>query len=182
MRFEQKVDDELALRLLEPVDAPELASLVTRNAARLGRWLPFAREPYGEAEALQFIALAAQNWAQNRGAQTGIIWQGRLAGMIGVHDLDRAQGHLTLGYWIAEDGEGKGLVTRSARAILAWAFGPGGLMRAEIRAAEQNQRSRRTAERLGFRQEGILRAAARVGDGWLDMVVYGMTREDWASR
>jgi ribosomal-protein-serine acetyltransferase len=34
-------------------------------------------------------------------------------------------------------------------------------------------------ERLGFRQEGTLRQAARLGERYIDHVVYAMLAADW---
>ena len=53
------------------------------------------------------------------------------------------------------------------------------LNRVEIRAAPENRRSRAIPERLGFQREGVLRETERVGDRYLDEVVYGMIASDW---
>jgi hypothetical protein len=52
-------------------------------------------------------------------------------------------------------------------------------VRVEIRAAPENARSRAIPERLGFTQEGTLRQVERVGDRYLDNVVYAMLAEHW---
>ena len=59
------------------------------------------------------------------------------------------------------------------------AFGPWDLQRISIEAAPENTRSRAVAERLGFREEGLLREAERVGSRMLDHVVYGLLAEEW---
>jgi RimJ/RimL family protein N-acetyltransferase len=43
----------------------------------------------------------------------------------------------------------------------------------------ENVRSRALAERLGFRHEGTLRQALRLGDGYHDDALYAMLAEDW---
>ena len=48
-----------------------------------------------------------------------------------------------------------------------------------IQAAVENARSRAIPERLGFREEGILREVERIGDRMLDDVVYAMLAADW---
>lgn len=54
-----------------------------------------------------------------------------------------------------------------------------GLQRVEIRGVTENVRSRATPERLGFRQEGVLRRSGRAGDRYRDMVIYGTLKEEW---
>jgi ribosomal-protein-serine acetyltransferase len=55
------------------------------------------------------------------------------------------------------------------------------LNRVEIRAAVANERSRAIPRRLGFTEEGVLRQAERVGDRFVDHVLYAMLAEDWQS-
>jgi ribosomal-protein-serine acetyltransferase len=52
-------------------------------------------------------------------------------------------------------------------------------VRVEVRAAPENARSRAIPERLSFTQEGTLRQVERVGDRYLDNVIYAMLAEDW---
>ena len=71
-------------------------------------------------------------------------------------------------------------MTRAVSAMVAEAFGPWRLERVDLRIAEPNARSRAIAERLGFRQEGILRRAYTVRGESYDEVVYGLLAEDAA--
>jgi ribosomal-protein-serine acetyltransferase len=65
-------------------------------------------------------------------------------------------------------------MTGAVRALVDHALRGWELNRVEIRAAPDNRRSRAIPERLGFRQEGVLRQAERVSDRYLDSVLYAM--------
>jgi ribosomal-protein-serine acetyltransferase len=62
---------------------------------------------------------------------------------------------------------------------VTYGFESMGLHRITIRAAPGNTRSRAIPERLGFVQEGVLREAGRVGEGYTDLVVYGVLDREW---
>jgi ribosomal-protein-serine acetyltransferase len=70
-------------------------------------------------------------------------------------------------------------MTRAVRALVDHAVRDLRLNRVEIRIAPDNRRSRAVPERLGFRQEGTLRQAERVGDRYLDAVVFAMLASAW---
>jgi ribosomal-protein-serine acetyltransferase len=89
----------------------------------------------------------------------------------------------SLGYWLSEDEEGRGTMTDPVRALVAHSFTQWKLNRVEIRADVENVRSRAIPERLGFRQEGILRQAYRVSeDRYSDDAVYSMLASEWRGR
>ena len=70
-------------------------------------------------------------------------------------------------------------MTAAVRAYVDHAFATWKLNRVMIQAAVENARSRAIPERLGFREEGILREVERIGDRMLDDVVYSMLAADW---
>ncbi len=175
-------DGELVLRTLESADAPALFRLIDADRARLGRWLPWVEETRTEEDTVRFIADAADERRRRRSLVVGILVDGTLAGTLGLHYLDWFDRSAELGYWIAAPLEGRGYVTRAARCMLEVAFGTAGLHRVVIRCAIDNARSRRVAERLGFRVEGLLREAQWVGGRFLDQHLLALLRHEMAPR
>ena len=70
-------------------------------------------------------------------------------------------------------------MTATVAALLDHAFDHWKLARVEIRAGVANTRSRAIPERLGFREEGVLPAAERIGTRVIDHVIYVMTSRQW---
>ncbi len=108
-----------------------------------------------------------------------ILEHGELQGVVGAHDIDEKEGHAAIGYWLAAEAAGRGLMTRSVRLLLAVLFEDLGLERVEIRCAMGNRPSCAVAERLGFQFEGILRSAQRLQGKFADMRVYSMLAAEW---
>lgn len=179
-RFTLRVDDELELGLLERGDADALHALIERNRERLARWLPWAGSQTleGTRGFIEGRALAAI--AQADGFEIGVWWRGRLVGMVGIHAVRRHPTRGSIGYWLATEAEGHGLMTRAVRAVLAKGFDDLGFARLDIRADVDNARSRALPERLGFRHEGVLRRAFFDGRRYVDQAIYGLLREEWA--
>jgi RimJ/RimL family protein N-acetyltransferase len=65
------------------------------------------------------------------------------------------------------------------RAICGWAFDALGLHRIQWRAEVGNEASRRVAEKVGFRSEGIQRDAAYTRGVYQDMEVFSLLRPEW---
>jgi ribosomal-protein-serine acetyltransferase len=172
-----QIDDRRCLRLLEEADAGELYAEVTANREFLARWMPWAAGQTLEGT-LGFIRTSRKQLADNQGFQTAIV-DGRIVGVLGFHRLDWENRSTSIGYWIAESSQGRGTVTEAVRALADHAFRTWKLNRIEIRAGADNERSRAIPGRLGFKEEGVLRQAERVGDRFVDQVVYAMLAEDW---
>ena len=169
------------LRLKDEGDAEELYALIDRHRAYLARWLPWA-EGQTPAATREFIRISRRQHATGEALNTTILVDGAIVGTIGVHAVSRPHGTTNVGYWLAEDAQGRGVVTEAVRAYADAAFGPWGLHRMELRAAVENARSRAVAERLGFVEEGVARQAERVGGRRHDLVVYSILALEWASR
>jgi ribosomal-protein-serine acetyltransferase len=173
--------DGISLRLPEERDTDELYALIDANREYLARWMPWAAEQTRPAT-LEFIRACRRQVGENNGLQTAILIDGAIAGMIGVHGIDWQHRSTSIGFWLAEEAQGRGAVTAAFRAYIDHAFEVWGLERMEQQAGVDNRRSRAVAERLGFTHEGVLRHAFRVGDRWVDHAVYAMLAEDWRGR
>lgn len=167
------------LRPLEDEDADELYDLIAANRRYLGRWMPWAPDQTREGT-LNFIRDTRRKAEASEGLELGLFDGGALVGMAGLHVAEPDNHGARVGYWLAEDRQGRGLVTGAVAVLVSHAFEEWALNRVEIRAAPDNVRSRAVAERLGFVEEGLLRGAERVGDGYRDLVLYAMLADDWA--
>jgi ribosomal-protein-serine acetyltransferase len=174
------VSDGCRLRILDEADAEEVYRLVEANRAFLADWMPWAAEQTLE-RTVNFIRVAQQRDANRNGFEAGLFVDGRIAGCAGFPGVDWVARSTSIGYWLAEDHQGRGLMTSAVRALVDHAFSEWGLHRVEIRAAAGNNRSRAIPERLGFTQEGVLHEAERVGDDYQDLVVYGLLASDDAA-
>jgi ribosomal-protein-serine acetyltransferase len=169
-----------ALRLLEESDADELYAVIDANREHLEPWMPWVEHEHEPADVLPFIRATRRQIADNDGLQTAIVDpEGRIVGMVGVHNVDWPNRKTSIGYWLARGEQGRGTMTAAVRAYVNHAFATWKLNRIMIQAAVENTRSRAIPERLGFREEGILREFERVGARVLDGVVYALLAADW---
>ncbi|QAS51972.1 GNAT family N-acetyltransferase [Halobacillus litoralis] len=179
--FVHKVDEDLSLKLIDYQDAEELYNLSDRSRDHLRTWLPWINFTHSPDDTKKFIQASLQRYADNDGLTVCILYHGKIAGVVDFLEFDWGNKKTSVGYWMGADYKGKGLLTRSCRTLFDYAFQDMGLNRIEIRAAEENIKSRGIPERLGFVQEGVVRQAALLYDEYTDHVVYGMLAEEWNS-
>jgi ribosomal-protein-serine acetyltransferase len=173
-----QLSDDEKLRLVEESDVDELYAVIDDNRDYLARWLTWAARQTRE-DTLAFIQGAREQLASNDGFQMTIVDEDKIVGMVGFVGVSWQHRSTTIGYWLAESAQGRGLVTRSVEALADHAFATWRLNRIEIRAGLENLRSRAIPERLGFTQEGILRDAELVGERYVSQTVYAMLARDW---
>lgn len=169
--------DGAEVRRLEPHDAEEVFALVDANRERLREWMPWVDPTTSAEDSRAFIEAARALTTDEEGL--GIFVDGAYAGGIGLRVRENPFSEAEIGYWIGAEHEGRGIVTRACAALIDHAFGERAVHRVVIRVAPGNARSRAIPERLGFVQEGVLREAERVGDRYVDHVVYGLLDRDW---
>jgi RimJ/RimL family protein N-acetyltransferase len=163
---------DAAVRLRPPVEADIPALIEAVADPEIPRWT-LVPQPYGPAEARAFIRIGAEGPVA--GTDIVFAWErvaepGRLAGAVGLHDIEAGGGEI--GYWTAPWGRGQGLTTRAIRLVCGWALDPAGLGLDVVqwRAHDGNVASRRIAERLGFRITGLRR---------LSTVQRGVRHDEW---
>lgn len=147
----------VALRRLGSADAEAFADHIVRDGDRLHEHLPWP--------AVTSTPEGAERWlgAYERGEDGRVLiagaWSGDelLGGALLFHH-DPVHANVEIGCWLVTAGEGHGVAAAACRALLALARSELGAERVEWHAATANARSRRLAERVGFRHEGTLRS------------------------
>jgi ribosomal-protein-serine acetyltransferase len=173
------IDNNTHLRTLSLSDAPALLKRVQENREYLRRWLPWVDGTKVVKDVEDFIKANILQTESNQGIHAGIFWENNIVGMIGHHQIAWNNKFTSLGYWLAEDFTGKGIMTRACKTIIDYSFKDLNLNRIEIGAAVENKASRAIPERLGFKLEGILRQREWLYDHFVDHALYSILKSEW---
>jgi ribosomal-protein-serine acetyltransferase len=168
------------LRPWEPSDAEELTAVIAANREHLQRWLPWAGS-HGFEDSVDYLARKRAQVEANDGFEGAIALDGRIVGGAGFHGVDWINRSTSIGYWLTAAAQGRGLMSGAVRALLAHAFETLELHRVVIEVVVDNARSRAIPERLGFREEAVLREAKLIGGRYEDAALYAMLASDWGS-
>ncbi|MFE4821595.1 GNAT family N-acetyltransferase [Streptomyces sp. NPDC056704] len=109
------------------------------------------------------------------------IEDGRPLGMVGLWVRDRGEGRASLGYWLAGSARGQGIAAEALRVVVRWALSDLRIPRLQLHVEPWNVATQRTAERVGFQREGLLRSWQQVGEERRDMIMYSMLGVDLSS-
>lgn len=180
------IDEALSLRLIEPEHAEEIAAVVLANMQHVGQRLPWCTPAYDVEGCRAWIAASRRGYEKRRQMPLSLIEYGRVIGGSGfaalqyeeipAHGVRSATGDI--GYWLAEQAQGRGAMTRAVGALVDYGFERLALDRITIRAEPDNLRSCAVAERLWFAYEGTLRHVARWNGRWVDHRLYAMLAEN----
>ena len=102
-----------------------------------------------------------------------IVLDGRAVGVLSVSNLVRGPFQsANLGYWVAQQVNGRGVATRAVGEACRWAFGPAGLHRLEAGTLTDNVASQRVLERNGFERIGLAPRYLHIAGDWRDHVLF----------
>ncbi|KAF3004790.1 hypothetical protein E8E13_002750 [Curvularia kusanoi] len=181
----------LQIRPLIPSDAPSMSHHANnpRVSQHMSNTFP---SPYTLDSATGWIAMnqtpPIYNW--------GICLSSAPAEVIGGCGLkpgaDVQACGVEIGFWIGEEHWGKGYTTELLNGVVEFVFGSEegrelsgqekGWTRVWGWVFEGNVGSRRCFEKGGFRHEGTMRGAAVKKGVSIDLLVFGLVREEWEER
>lgn len=104
---------------------------------------------------------------------------GEAIGGIGFHGKNTVPGIAhkdEIGYWLATDYRGKGIMTEAVKAICAYGFSVRNLVRIEAPVYDFNKESAAVLERNGFVCEGIMRKAYFRNNEYHDAKLFALVR------
>lgn len=179
MNFTILVREGLELRLRAETDAEAVFHVIDRNRDYLRQWLPWLDDSKTIEDTRKYIQSDLSEFEKKEGLDLGIWYVGQWVGGIGFHAWGGKNRKSSIGYWLSEDFQGKGIMTDTVRALVTYGFEQMNLNRIEIRCASENTRSRAIPEKLGFKTEGVLRQSEWLYDHFVDLVVYSLLKSEW---
>lgn len=173
------IDDHISLELTAAQHAAGLFNAVDNNREHLSRFLPWVGNMQSVENFKTYIEYCELQYKQKTDVSFVIMVDNKTAGRIGMHYMQLQNKSGAIGYWLAKEFEGRGIITKACKTIIRYGFEELALNRIEIKAAENNIRSQAIPEKLHFKKEGILREAEWVNNEFLDIVLYSMLRSEW---
>lgn len=141
----------LTLRPLQAGDAPWIAREISDPEVQ--RWLTSPPHPYRLADARTFLAgFSGRDWCcaiEFEDAPRGVISIARACEFVATRPAEPE-----LGYWLARDAWGQGLMTEAASALVARYFATAGAAEIHSGWIEGNGGSQRVLDKLGARRTG----------------------------
>jgi ribosomal-protein-serine acetyltransferase len=168
----------LRLRQLAADDVEELFALTDAHRAHLRRWLPWLDLTRVPAATAGFIAFTQREAEAGTGLHCAIEEAGRIVGVCGYNRIVRADRAAYIGYWLAADAQGRGVMSRAVAALASYGFTKLDLHRQVIACAEANHASAAVAERCGFRLEGVARETEWLYDHFVSHRIYARLSSD----
>lgn len=165
------------LRGWQPEDAEAVAAVADNPniAANLRNAFP---SPYTLADAEWFVNDCIAK-GEARQLARAIVIDGKAAGSIGVFVQDDVyEKSAELGYWLAEEHWGKGVMTEAVRRICREAFARFDILRIYAEPFVDNQGSRRVLEKAGFTCEGTMRNGVFKNGRAGSYCMYALLREE----
>ncbi len=197
--FTLAIEKEIIVRTLHPDDAEELFNLLERNRSRLRPWIHPTALPETAQATRKFtiecyfgsldpmVAIDTPYIDEVRpyfpppdpAMEMGIWVNGSLAGEVALSWLNDSPAIAEFGYWLAEDYERRGIITRCVRALMDHTIDHMNIEQFLIGCALNNQRSRAVPERLGYRLHTTVPNGEVVGEFTYDRVIYGIQSTAW---
>ena len=165
------------IRKWELSDAKDLAAALSNKKVQdnLRDGLPY---PYTEQDGKEFIS-AMFSADENETFAFAITVDNMVLGSIGIF----RQGNIhrqtaELGYYIAEEYWGKGIMTEAVKQICEYVFANSDIIRIYAEPFAYNIASCRVLEKVGFQYEGTLRSNAVKNSKVIDMKMYSLLKEE----
>ena len=173
----------MLVRLWSDSDAEALFTAIDRSREHLGTWMEWVDRHQDVADTRDYITRALLDFTRRDSMALGIFDRTdnrTVLGSTGFHDIDWTVPSLEIGYWVVPEAEGRGYVTEAVALLTEFALREFGASRIAIYCDPRNLRSRRVAERLGYRFEGQLRNTARTPQGALrDSLAFSLLPGEW---
>lgn len=174
-----EVNDNLLLRSYTREDAAALFKAVEQNRAHLRPWLSWIDGTTRQEHSLAYIEMVNTAMERQEAVDAGIFLNGEIIGSVGMFHWNHQLRKGNIGYWIAKEYEGKGMLSACVNTFINFLFSQLDLNKIEIHFMPSNKRSCAIAEKFGAKIEGVLRDGYLINGKFEDLVIAGILKREW---
>ena len=159
---------------------------------RCASWLlPWeARRPIGQPDIVEYrravearCEAADRERAMGSAYRFGVFVDDRFCGEVNLGSIQRgAFQNAYVGYWMDQAMAGQGFTPEAVVVVARFGFEDLALHRLQVSIIPRNEASRRVADKLALRNEGVAQRYLEINGQWEDHVRYAITAEEWRER
>ncbi len=171
-------------RVVSLDDAEALASQLRANREFLAPWNPARPDGYFTVET-QRVVVRNELDAYARELMVPLVIcddTGQLVGRLNLNGITRgAFQSATIGYWVSESHNGRGLASAAVAEVIGIAFGGLGLHRLQAETLLHNVPSQRVLIRNGFKPFAVAPSYLKIAGKWQDHILFHVLNEKSAA-
>lgn len=164
--------------LLDTPPAVQQALRLLRNQPAVRQHM-YSDHEIGEAEHARWLASLQGNPRQQVFA---VMVEEELGGLVSLNAIDPQHGRADWAFYIDSQLQGKGLGSLIEFMLLDHAFGAAGLHKLNCEVLASNTAVVRMHQKFGFQLEGVRRQDIVKAGARVDVVLLGMTRDEWQAQ
>ncbi len=180
--FILRVNEDITLRLTDTHQSQEFLALAEANRASIQPFMPWIARVHHHDDVLKLIKRDRKRFAEGEAITARIYYRDQLAGRVRLFGLSVPLRIGNIGYWLAQDFRGKGIMTEVVRTMLDYGFGMLGLRKIMLHCATTNAPSKAIAERIGFEHVAVLLSEDYVNGEYQDLHRFRLMRDQWQVR
>lgn len=174
-----EIDQNLSLKAIVESDAIRMFNIINSQREYLGEWLPFVQFTNKVEDSKGFVEMAMLSRKLKKDYVYKICFDDRMIGLIGTKEADLLNKNTEIGYWLSQEFQNQGIMTRSVEALIQELFEELKLERIQICCAIGNEKSINIPKRLGFKLEGTKRNGEWMGNfQFRDLLVFSRLKSD----
>ena len=178
------LDEHIELRAVSPEWAAEKYAAAIASREHLLPWLSWIHfyengtPEEGTKNMRKFQESKATEFEKGTNYTYDIFVDGQFAGGIELMAISNENHYCEIGYWLAKDFTGRGIMTRATNKMTEIAFDKLNMHCVSIHAAHENKASRAVAERCGFDFEVELRERLLLEGRYYNQAIYSKLRAE----
>lgn len=167
-----EVNDTLQLRAVNESHVSLLYQRVRKNSAWLQQTLNWPQFVLSEDDTRKSVLGNIMLHQRGYAKMFLIFAQDELVGVLSFNQIEPLNKAAYIGYWLDEDHQGKGIMSRALQALMHHYAERGEVRRFVIKCRVENQPSNQVALRNGFVLEGCMKQAEFLNGNYDDVNMY----------